>query len=708
MGSLRAADLVLAAAVASLCCAANGFTLPTAVVVGNNAACFRTAGGTSTAAAAIQPHQQQQQQQQQQQRRHSRGLPPLRAAGGEDDGIEEYKRQMAEFMAEAHEKRLQAMEAVKQEVQRGYEEQIADLQSKLAALPAPADADNGAAAAMHTANVRAGEPLLVGAGQGASVISAGSAAQHPSYAARSARPGWEARWGPEEPARASPAVTAADVSSMESRAAAASAPVGGAVHPAYAARAQRPGWEERWGGEEVARAEGDAVAAAAGNLGDVHPAYAARAQRPGWEERWGAEEPTRKTVTMAASTSASAEVATQAQGKAAAPADVHPAYAARTQRPGWEERWGAEEPARKTMATAAAAASTSASTEVATQALGTAAAPADVHPAYAARTQRPGWEERWGSEEPARISSATATPTSPGPAASAQAQSTAASPPADVHPAYAARAQRPGWEARWGSEEPARTTAAMTSTAGAPAASGKTAPPPAEDSHPAYAARSGRPGWEARWGSEEKERVAGAEAGAIAVAGAAAGFATAGGLDAASTAAAAAEGSSAASGGGAGDDPLADEFLPDDVAELRSMVVSNRRSFQDYLLKSLEASNQLKQSNVELEAELSRSKARLAAEEQLRESLQESYLDYMSRSGDAGAAGKAQVAKLEKDVLTLAAEADELKRFTQEYMVKASSDKQNALEEAAATARAQSAERIAALEAQVLELQAGG
>lgn len=35
-------------------------------------------------------------------------------------------------------------------------------------------------------------------------------------------------------------------------------------------------------------------------------------------------------------------------------------------------------------------------------------------------------------------------------------------------------------------------------------------------------------------------------------------------------------------------------------------VVSNRRSYQDYLLKSLEASNQLKQSNVELEAELSR------------------------------------------------------------------------------------------------------
>lgn len=123
MGSLRATDLVLAAAVASLCCAVNGFTPPTAVVVGNNAAYFRT-GGTSTAAAAIQPHQQQQ-------RRRRRGLKSLRAAECEDDGIEEYKRQMAEFMAEAHEKRLQAMEVVKKEVQRGYEEQIADLQSKV-------------------------------------------------------------------------------------------------------------------------------------------------------------------------------------------------------------------------------------------------------------------------------------------------------------------------------------------------------------------------------------------------------------------------------------------------------------------------------------------------------------------------------------------------------------------------------------------------
>lgn len=48
-----------------------------------------------------------------------------------DDGIDEYKMELAEFMARAHEKRLEAMDAVKAEVQRGFEEQIAELQSKV-------------------------------------------------------------------------------------------------------------------------------------------------------------------------------------------------------------------------------------------------------------------------------------------------------------------------------------------------------------------------------------------------------------------------------------------------------------------------------------------------------------------------------------------------------------------------------------------------
>lgn len=56
--------------------------------------------------------------------------------GGEDDPVEAYKRQMADFMASAHEKRLQAMEAVKAEVQRGYEAQIAELKAKVSSSSA--------------------------------------------------------------------------------------------------------------------------------------------------------------------------------------------------------------------------------------------------------------------------------------------------------------------------------------------------------------------------------------------------------------------------------------------------------------------------------------------------------------------------------------------------------------------------------------------
>lgn len=77
-----------------------------------------------------------------------------------------------------------------------------------------------------------------------------------------------------------------------------------------------------------------------------------------------------------------------------------------------------------------------------------------------------------------------------------------------------------------------------------------------------------RPGWEARWGDEEADRVAGAPAGAVAVAGAAAGFATAGGLDKTTNDATDA-GRTAVS---KSDDPLADEYLPNDVESLKSMV----------------------------------------------------------------------------------------------------------------------------------------
>lgn len=77
------------------------------------------------------------------------------------------------------------------------------------------------------------------------------------------------------------------------------------------------------------------------------------------------------------------------------------------------------------------------------------------------------------------------------------------------------------------------------------------------------------------------DRVAGAPAGVVAVAGAAAGFATAGGLDKAiddaTDARRAADSRS--------NDPLADDFLPNDVESLKSMVramglIFERQSFR--------------------------------------------------------------------------------------------------------------------------------
>ena len=115
MAGLRAVGVTLAVAWASLY-VATGFTTP---LLCNNAhgRASHSSFSTRTASSPVQA-------------RGSRGLATLQAAGGEDDGIDEYKRQMEEFMAQAHDKRLEAMEAVKAEVQRGYEEQIAELQAK--------------------------------------------------------------------------------------------------------------------------------------------------------------------------------------------------------------------------------------------------------------------------------------------------------------------------------------------------------------------------------------------------------------------------------------------------------------------------------------------------------------------------------------------------------------------------------------------------
>lgn len=123
MVTFRAAEAILAAALAGICCTVTAFTLPQAVG-SRRPACLDRAG---TSTSPIHPQQLRTRRS----RRSNQGLLALPEGAGEGDGIEEYKKQMAEFMAQAHEKRLQAMEVVKAEVQRGYEQQIADLQSKV-------------------------------------------------------------------------------------------------------------------------------------------------------------------------------------------------------------------------------------------------------------------------------------------------------------------------------------------------------------------------------------------------------------------------------------------------------------------------------------------------------------------------------------------------------------------------------------------------
>lgn len=57
----------------------------------------------------------------------------LGEGAGENYPVKPYRKLMEEFMAAAHERRLQAMDAVKAEFQRGYEEEIAELQAQVGA-----------------------------------------------------------------------------------------------------------------------------------------------------------------------------------------------------------------------------------------------------------------------------------------------------------------------------------------------------------------------------------------------------------------------------------------------------------------------------------------------------------------------------------------------------------------------------------------------
>ncbi len=82
---------------------------------------------------------------------------------------------------------------------------------------------------------------------------------------------------------------------------------------------------------------------------------------------------------------------------AAAGVVSHPKYVVRTERVGWQNRWGPEEDQR---------AAASGSTEQSQPSTSTAATGVVSHPKYVVRTDRVGWQNRWGLEEEVRANNA--------------------------------------------------------------------------------------------------------------------------------------------------------------------------------------------------------------------------------------------------------------------------------------------------------------
>jgi hypothetical protein len=288
------------------------------------------------------------------------------APAGPDKRIEDYRAEMAEFLLTVQRERLQSMDTLRRELSTAYDEQVADVQAQIAQLNAPV---------ASAAPVAAAKPVA------AAAVTAPKT--HPAYAARQQRQGWTDRWGDSETARLGVPQAAVAVTAPPAAAAAAkpttAATAAPQVHPAYTARQQRQGWSDRWGESETARlgvsqAIAPAVSAVAAAVApqkqqqsNVHPAYAARLTRQGWQDRWGASETLR--ITAEAITSVDSSSTTTAT--AALPANVHPAYAARLQREDWSGRWGAEESLRvsavadRSTAAATAATATDSSGDVA-------------------------------------------------------------------------------------------------------------------------------------------------------------------------------------------------------------------------------------------------------------------------------------------------------------------------------------------------------
>jgi trimeric autotransporter adhesin len=266
------------------------------------------------------------------------------APAGPDKRIEDYRAEMAEFLLTVQRERLQSMDTLRRELTTAYDEQVADVQAQIAQLNAPV----ASAAAAAAKPVAAAAPVA-------------APQTHPAYIARQQRQGWTDRWGDSETARLGVAQAAAAVTAPPAAAVAAkpvtAAVAAAQVHPAYIARQQRQGWSDRWGDSETARmgvqqAVAPAVSAVAAAVvvpqqqqqsSSVHPAYAARLTRQGWQDRWGASETLRIAAEAITSADSSSTTATAA---AALPANVHPAYAARLHREDWSGRWGAEESLR--------------------------------------------------------------------------------------------------------------------------------------------------------------------------------------------------------------------------------------------------------------------------------------------------------------------------------------------------------------------------
>jgi hypothetical protein len=435
------------------------------------------------------------------------------APAGPNKRIEDYRAEMAEFLLTVQRERLQSMDTLRRELTTAYDEQVADVQAQIAQLNAPASAAPAAAKPVAAAAVAAPKT-------------------HPAYTARQQRQGWTDRWGDSETARLGVPQAAAAVALTAPPAATATKPVTAAVaaaqvHPAYTARQQRQGWSDRWGESETARlgvpqAVAPAVSAVAAAVvpqkqqqSSVHPAYAARLTRQGWQDRWGSSETLR--ITAEAITSVDSSTTTTA---AALPANVHPAYAARLSREDWSGRWGAEESLR---VSAVADSSTTATITTTTDSSGDVAEV--TRQLEELRSYLQTYIARSG-EERSKLTGRLDAANSRAEAAAEQLNAVRAS-----YEAYAASSLEHRTAAVAAAREAAlREAAASTSSskvngsnsssgggsaaAAAPVAAVQPAAAVAAVAavplNAAYVARNSRPGLSSRWGAEELQRVAAA------------------------------------------------------------------------------------------------------------------------------------------------------------------------------------------------------